>query len=257
MQLIELRDIHKTYHLGEIDVPVLKGVSLNVGQGELVALMGASGSGKSTLMNILGCLDRPTAGEYWLDGEEISSLSSDGRAMVRNRKIGFVFQNFNLLPRTSALENVMMPLAYGDHALTDREAKKRAAELLQRVGLGERMDHHPSQLSGGQQQRVAIARSLVNQPRLLFADEPTGNLDSKTSKEVLEMFQRLNTDEGITIILVTHDPGVAEHAKRVIRMRDGRIEDANVSQAAVHAAAERFESAGAGRANAGVAGGAA
>src|SRR5688500_8553056 len=245
MQLIELKDIHKTYHLGEIDVPVLKGVSLNVARGELVALMGASGSGKSTLMNILGCLDRPSSGEYWLDGEEVSRHSSDARAAVRNSKIGFVFQNFNLLPRTSALENVTMPLAYGNHNLSDKEAKRRGTELLARVGLGDRLDHHPSQLSGGQQQRVAIARSLVNQPRLLFADEPTGNLDSKTSKDVLEMFQRLNQEEGITIILVTHDPGVAEHAKRVIRMRDGRIEDQDVSQAAVHAAAERYAGAGA------------
>ena len=243
MQLIELRDIHKTYHLGEIDVPVLKGVSVNVERGELVALMGASGSGKSTLMNILGCLDHPSSGEYWLDGEEVSRLSSDGRAFVRNRKLGFVFQNFNLLPRTSALENVMMPLAYAE--VSDREARQRATELLVRVGLGDRLDHHPSQLSGGQQQRVAIARSLVNRPRLLFADEPTGNLDSRTSKEVLEMFQRLNEEEGITIILVTHDPGVAEHAKRVIRMRDGRIEDADVSHTAVHAAAAAVAAAGA------------
>src|SRR5687768_5146008 len=157
MNLIELKDIHKTYHLGEIDVPVLKGVSLSVQAGELIALMGASGSGKSTLMNILGCLDHPTSGEYWLDGEEVSGKSSDQRAMVRNRKIGFVFQNFNLLPRTTALENVMMPLAYGDHSISDREARRRAEGLLKRVGLNDRMDHFPSQLSGGQQQRVAIA----------------------------------------------------------------------------------------------------
>ena len=244
MQLIELKDIHKTYYLGEIDVPVLKGVSVTVAAGELIALMGASGSGKSTLMNILGCLDHPTSGEYWLDGEEVSNLSADQRANVRNRKIGFVFQNFNLLPRTTALENVMMPLSYGDHTLSDRDAKRRAEELLNRVGLGERLDHFPSQLSGGQQQRVAIARSLVNQPRLLFADEPTGNLDSTTSEEVLQMFERLNDEEGITIILVTHDPGVAEHAKRVIRMRDGRIEDQDVSHNAVHAAAAAVAAAG-------------
>jgi ABC-type lipoprotein export system ATPase subunit len=244
MQLIELKDIHKTYYLGEIDVPVLKGVSVTVGAGELVALMGASGSGKSTLMNILGCLDHPTSGEYWLDGEEVSKLSTDQRAGVRNRKIGFVFQSFNLLSRTTALENVMMPLSYTHEAISDREAKRRAEELLNRVGLGDRLDHFPSQLSGGQQQRVAIARSLVNRPRLLFADEPTGNLDSKTSAEVLEMFQRLNDEENITIILVTHDPGVAEHAKRVIRMRDGRIEDSDVSHNAVHAAAEAIAAAG-------------
>jgi ABC-type lipoprotein export system ATPase subunit len=222
--LIRLHNLTKTYHLGEIDVPVLRGVSLSIQRGELVALMGASGSGKSTLMNILGCLDRPTAGEYWLDGQEVSRFNSDQRALVRNSKIGFVFQSFNLLPRTSALDNVMMPLSYGIHNLSDREARERAMHLLERVGLGERYHHHPSQLSGGQQQRVAIARSLVNQPRILFADEPTGNLDSKTSVEVLEMFQKLNVEEGITIILVTHDSNVARHAKRAIRMSDGLIE---------------------------------
>lgn len=225
MELIRLEDIRKTYTMGELEVPVLKGVSLAIDRGDLVALTGASGSGKTTLMNILGCLDRPTSGRYWLDGEEVSQLSADARAMVRNRKIGFVFQNFNLLPRTSALENVMMPLAYTAGHLSEREGRKRATELLERVGLGERLHHEPSQLSGGQQQRVAIARSLVNRPPLLFADEPTGNLDSKTSQEILEMFQRLNREEGITIILVTHDAGVAGHARRVIRMRDGLIED--------------------------------
>ena len=224
MQLIELNNITKTYHLGEMDVPVLKGVSLRVGAGELVALTGASGSGKSTLMNILGCLDRPTEGEYWLDGQEVGQLNKDARALVRNRKIGFVFQNFNLLPRTSALRQVMMPLTYTASRLSDREARQRAETMLRRVGLGERMDHHPSQLSGGQQQRVAIARALVNNPPLLFADEPTGNLDSRTSEEVLRMFQQLNEDEGITIILVTHDANVAAHAKRRIVMRDGLIE---------------------------------
>jgi ABC-type lipoprotein export system ATPase subunit len=224
MELIELQNITKTYFLGEITVPVLKGVSLSVARGELVALMGASGSGKSTLMNILGCLDHPTAGLYRLDGQEVSSLSSDQRAAVRNGKIGFVFQNFNLLARTSALENVMMPLSYTHHNIRDREAKDRAKELLNRVGLGDRFDHHPSQLSGGQQQRVAIARALINHPPLLFADEPTGNLDSRTSEEVLDMFQKLNEDEGITIILVTHDANVGAHAKRTIRMRDGLIE---------------------------------
>jgi ABC-type lipoprotein export system ATPase subunit len=225
MQLIELRNIYKTYHLGEVDVPVLKGVSLTVGYGELVALMGVSGSGKSTLMNILGCLDHPTSGEYWLDGQEVAHLSADGRALLRNHKIGFVFQSFNLLARTSALENVMMPLSYTTDTISDRESRHRAIELLNRVGLGDRMHHEPSQLSGGQQQRVAIARSLVNKPSLLFADEPTGNLDSHTSEEVLGMFQQLNREEGITIILVTHDPGVARHAKRVIRIHDGVIVD--------------------------------
>jgi ABC-type lipoprotein export system ATPase subunit len=224
MHLIELRDITKTYHLGEIDVPVLKGVSLDVGRGEFVALMGASGSGKSTLMNILGCLDRPSSGSYVLDGQLVSDLSSDDRARVRNSKIGFVFQSFNLLSRTTALENVMMPLSYAAH-VSEKEARKRSKELLDRVGLADRMDHYPSQLSGGQQQRVAIARSLINHPPLLFADEPTGNLDSHTSLEVLEMFQRLNDEERITIILVTHDANVGGIAKRTIRMRDGKIEN--------------------------------
>jgi ABC-type lipoprotein export system ATPase subunit len=225
VELIRLEDIYKTYHLGEIDVPVLKGVSISIQRGELVALMGVSGSGKTTLMNILGCLDRPTSGKYWLDGQEISQLSSDQRAIVRNRKIGFVFQNFNLLARTSAVDNVRMPLAYTASSLSDREGRRRAQALLDKVGLGDRFDHHPSQLSGGQQQRVAIARALVNNPPLLFADEPTGNLDSKTSTEILAMFQRLCDEDGITVVLVTHDAEVAAHARRVIHIRDGLIED--------------------------------
>jgi ABC-type lipoprotein export system ATPase subunit len=223
MEFITLENLYKTYHLGEMDVPVLKGISAEVARGELVALMGASGSGKSTLMNILGCLDRPTSGQYWLDGEEISQLSGDVRAMVRNKKIGFVFQSFNLLPRTSALDNVMMPLTYTAEHLSDREARKRAQALLERVGLGDRMDHEPSQLSGGQQQRVAIARALINHPPLLFADEPTGNLDSKTSVEILEMFRQMNREEGITIMLVTHDANVAKYANRSIHIADGLI----------------------------------
>ena len=225
MELIELHNVFKTYHRSAIAVPVLKGVSLKIAQGEMIALMGTSGSGKSTLMNILGCLDRPTSGEYWLDGEEVSRLSADQRALVRNRKLGFVFQNFNLLPRTSALDNVAMPLAYTAAHLSDREARQRAHEELRRVGLEDRLDHEPSQLSGGQQQRVAIARALINHPPLLFADEPTGNLDSRTSEEVLRMFQQINQKDGITIVLVTHDALVAQHTRRIVRIHDGVIVD--------------------------------
>jgi len=223
MSLIRLVDIFKTYHLGEVDVPVLKGISLEIERGELVALMGASGSGKSTLMNILGCLDRPSSGEYWLDGQEISGVAPDQRAVLRNRKIGFVFQSFNLLPRTSALDNVVMPSAYADGKVSKRQYRERATALLQRVGLEHRLDHEPSQLSGGQQQRIAIARALINSPSILLADEPTGALDSKTGQEILAMFQQLNEEEGITVILVTHDAGVAAHAKRTIRIHDGLI----------------------------------
>jgi len=225
MELMELRNIYKTYHVGELDVPVLKGVSLSIEKGELVALMGASGSGKSTLMNILGCLDHPTSGKYFLDGIEVSGMSSDERALLRNHKIGFVFQNFNLLPRSSALENVMLPLSYTMEHVADREVRRRAMELINRVGLGDRYHHEPSQLSGGQQQRVAIARALINRPALLLADEPTGNLDSHTSEEVLNMFQQLNREEGLTIILVTHDPNVARHTRRIIGISDGVIVD--------------------------------
>jgi ABC-type lipoprotein export system ATPase subunit len=224
MALIELKDIHKTYHLPALDVPVLRGVSLTIERGELVALMGTSGSGKTTLMNILGCLDRPSAGEYWLDGQRVDGASGNERALVRNRKIGFVFQNFNLLARTSALENVMMPLSYTAEQLSEREWQRRAKRLLERVGLGDRLDHEPAQLSGGQQQRVAIARALVNSPPVLLADEPTGALDSRTTEEILRLFQQLNAEEGITIILVTHDANVAGHARRVVRIKDGLIE---------------------------------
>jgi len=225
MDLIELKDICRTYYLGEVAVPVLKGITLNVASGELVALMGTSGSGKSTLMNLLGCLDHPTSGEYWLDGREVSRLTANERARLRNRTIGFVFQSFNLLPRTTALENVMMPLTYSRENLSEQQKKLRAIDLLRKVGLADRIDHQQSQLSGGEQQRVAVARALVNHPRILLADEPTGNLDSRTSEEILYMFQQLNSVEGITIILVTHDQGVAEWAQRTIRIKDGLLED--------------------------------
>ncbi len=224
MNLIELRDIRKTFYLGEVVLPVLKGITLNISKGEMVALTGASGSGKSTLMNTLGCLDRPTSGDYWLDGEEVSRLSNDERALIRNRKMGFVFQNFNLLARTTALIQVTMPLLYGRDNVSQKDANSRAAAMLARVGLADRMDHQPSQLSGGQQQRVALARALINEPPFLLADEPTGNLDTTTTREVLALFKKLNEEDGITILLVTHDPKVATSCRRVIRMADGLIE---------------------------------
>ncbi len=223
MALIELDKVCKTYDLGEVKVHALLETTLNIEKGEYVALLGPSGSGKSTLMNTLGCLDRPTTGSYLLDGTEVATMSRNARARIRNKHLGFVFQNFNLLNRTSALENVELPLLYGA-GLSGRARRQRAKDKLELVGLSDRLDHHPGQLSGGQQQRVAIARALVNEPSILMGDEPTGNLDSKTSREVIEMFQRLNEDNGITVIIVTHDLGVAKHAKRILVMRDGLIE---------------------------------
>ena len=228
MELIRLEDMHKTYHLGEVDVPVLRGISLTIQRGEMVALMGASGSGKTTLMNILGCLDHPSSGRYWFDGQEMSQLTPNERALVRTAKLGFVFQSFNLLPRTSALQNVLMPLDYAVQRCSGGEARQWARELLDRVGLADRAHHEPSQMSGGQQQRVAIGRSLVNRPMLLLADEPTGNLDSHTSVEILRMFQRLNA-EGITVVLVTHDSNVAAYAHRTIHIVDGMVEGDSVA----------------------------
>ena len=221
---VRLEDVRKTYRTGEVDVQAVRGVSIEIGRGEFVALMGSSGSGKSTLMNILGCLDRPTSGRYFLDGEDVSSLSRDALADVRNRKLGFVFQNFNLLARTSALENVELPLLYSEVALTNAQLREKAEQVLASVGLGGRGDHTPSQLSGGQQQRVAIARALINDPEVLLADEPTGNLDSRTSVEVMEIFQALN-EKGITIIMVTHEPDIASYARRNIVMKDGLVRD--------------------------------
>ena len=222
MALIELRDIQKIYRRGSDEVHALAGVSLDIDQSEFVSLVGTSGSGKSTLMNTLGCLDRPTSGSYRLDGVEVTTMSLNERARLRNSKIGFVFQNFNLLQRTSAIENVELPLLYARH-VPRAERRDRARQMLEMVGLSERMDHHPAQLSGGQQQRVAIARALVNHPSIVMADEPTGNLDSRTSGEIMQLFERLNSDQDITIILVTHDRELAASARRTIALRDGLV----------------------------------
>src|SRR6266487_1462863 len=221
--LVRLVDVHKVYKTGEMEVPAVRGVSLDIKRGEFVALMGASGSGKSTLMNILGCLDRPTSGSYFLDDADVSGLDRDQLADIRNRKIGFVFQNFNLLPRTSARENAELPLVYSTQHLSHAQLRERADRVLASVGLAGREDHHPSQLSGGQQQRVAIARALINEPEVLLADEPTGNLDSKTGGEILAEFQRLNREKRQTILLVTHEPSIPEFAKRTLTVQDGRI----------------------------------
>jgi putative ABC transport system ATP-binding protein len=220
--LVKLVDVHKTYRTGEMEVHAVRGVSLEIRPGEFVALMGASGSGKSTLMNILGCLDRPTSGHYVLDGADVSGLDRDRLADIRNRKIGFVFQNFNLLPRTSARENVELPLVYSGQRLTNAQLREKADLALGSVGLAGREDHHPNQLSGGQQQRVAIARALVNDPEVVLADEPTGNLDSRTSIEIMGTFQQLN-ERGITIIMVTHEQDIANYAQRNVVMRDGVV----------------------------------
>jgi putative ABC transport system ATP-binding protein len=220
--VVQLNDVHKRYQTGEMEVHAVRGVSLEIHRGEFVALMGSSGSGKSTLMNMLGCLDRPTSGQYLLDGVDVSALDRDERADIRNHKLGFVFQSFNLLPRTSARENVELPLLYGKHQLSSAQLRERADLVLAKVGLNGREGHHPSQLSGGQQQRVAIARALINDPEVLLADEPTGNLDSRTSIEIMDIFQKLN-DQGITIIMVTHEPDIAAFARRDIVMRDGIV----------------------------------
>ena len=218
--VIRVEDVHKTYDLGETKVHALRGVTLGVGAGDFVAIMGASGSGKSTFMNILGCLDRPTAGRYLLEGTDVSTLEKRALAGIRNRRLGFVFQGFNLLPRTTALENVLLPTLYS--SVSKDEGRRRAEEALAQVGLAERMLHNPALLSGGQQQRVAIARALVNGPAILLADEPTGNLDSRTAVEIMDLLQTLN-DAGLTIVLVTHEPDIAEFAKRVLVFRDGKI----------------------------------
>ncbi len=220
-EVIRVEDLHKTYRMGDVDVHALRGVNLRVEAGEFVAIMGASGSGKSTFMNILGCLDHPTAGRYFLEGQEVGSLSRDHWAHIRNKRIGFVFQGFNLLTRTSALENVELPTMY--NGLPGQARRQRAVEVLSLVGLEQRLDHMPNQLSGGQQQRVAIARALVNRPSLILADEPTGNLDSATSQEIMMLFQKLNTEQQMTIVLVTHEPDIAEYAGRSVVFKDGLI----------------------------------
>jgi len=220
--VIQLQDIHKTYHTGEVDVHAVRGVTLEISKGEFVALMGASGSGKSTMMNIIGCLDRPTGGKYLLDGIDVSRLSRDELADIRNQKLGFVFQGFNLLSRTSALENVELPMLYARRRADGHSQRERALKALDAVGLADRADHKPNQLSGGQQQRVAIARALSNEPALLLADEPTGNLDTRTSVDIMGVFQKLN-DQGMTIVMVTHELDVAQYTKRMIVMRDGKV----------------------------------
>jgi putative ABC transport system ATP-binding protein len=221
--VISVKSLVKTYVVGEVEVKALRGVNLEVPSGEFLAVTGPSGSGKSTFMHIVGCLDRPTAGQYFLDGQDVSRMSKDALAAVRNKKIGFVFQGFNLLSRTSALDNVELPLLYGGGGMKTADRHKRATEVLDLVGLGNRADHHPNQLSGGQQQRVAIARALINNPSILLADEPTGNLDTRTSIEVMGIFQRLNQERGITVVLITHEMDIAEYGTRTVMFRDGQV----------------------------------
>jgi len=221
--VISVKNLVKTYVVGEIEVKALRGVNLEVQRGEFLSVTGQSGSGKSTFMHIVGCLDKPTSGQYFLDGQDVSRMSKDQLAAVRNKKIGFVFQGFNLLSRTTALDNVELPLLYGHSNLKASERHKRAMEVLKAVGLEKRADHHPNQLSGGQQQRVAIARSLINNPSILLADEPTGNLDTRTSIEVMDIFQKLNTERGITVLLITHEHDIAEYGTRIVQFRDGHV----------------------------------
>jgi putative ABC transport system ATP-binding protein len=231
--VISVRDLTKTYQVGDIEVRALRGASLDVQRGEFVCVTGPSGSGKSTFMHIIGCLDRPTGGNYFLDGKDVSRMSKDDLAVIRNKKIGFVFQGFNLLSRTTALDNVELPLLYnaGKDRMKSAERHRRAKDVLEVVGLGKRMDHYPNQLSGGQQQRVAIARALINEPSILLADEPTGNLDTRTSIEVMDIFQRLNMERGITVVLITHEMDIAEHGTRIVKFRDGKIQvDQQITQ---------------------------
>ena len=223
MSVISVRNLTKTYIVGEVEVKALRGVNLDVQKGEFVAVTGPSGSGKSTFMHIVGCLDRPTSGQYFLDDQDVSRMSKDQLAAIRNRKIGFVFQGFNLLSRTSAIDNVELPLLYGRGNMKTADRHKKAMDVLKAVGLDNRADHHPNQLSGGQQQRVAIARALINTPSILLADEPTGNLDTRTSIEVMGIFQRLNREVGITVLLITHEPDIAEYGTRVVAFRDGQV----------------------------------